>query len=482
MLDCTDCGPSNLTEETDVEIEDLDREFCDWLERWSKVEIAALQQSDDDLRKVANMIGRKVPKPPFKNIKKESAEFKALWSLWEELELTDGILYRRYQTALKSSVVQCVAPKEIRKFILEQLHNTKLAGHLGVTKTCERVKQRFYWPRYREDVTLWCRKCFACAQTSKRRTKAPLVHELVGGPLERVGLDIIGPLERTKEGNNYILVVVDYFTKWVEAYGIPDQSALTVADKFVSEFVARFGVPERIHSDQGGDFMSHLFKQMCSLLEISPTRCSPYHPASNGLTERMNSTIQKMLSAFVNEYRNNWDDILPYVLFAYRASVQESTGCTPNMLMLGREVTAPIDIMFGRELPPATDKPCYVKYVEWLRQTLDNAFQFARTKMNLSIQRQDKYLKTKETLIQEGTLVWYYYLPAAKKKLARCWLGPYRVIKKLSEVTYVIEKDNKSKVVHVNNLKPCPEDDNVGELELLRRGCRISRRPERYSP
>ena len=221
-------------------------------------------------------------------------------------------------------------PKGDPRVDLSQLHNTRMAGHLGVTKTSNRIRQRFYWPGFRKDVSRWCVKCKICAQTSKRNSKLVLVRDLVGSPLERVGIDIVGPLPISEGGNAYILVVVDYFTRWTEAYPIPDQKALTVADKFVSEFITRFGVPERLVSDQGTDFMSDLFKHMCRLMEIEQTRCSPYHPATNGLTERMNSTIQSMLSSFVNENRNDWEEHLPYVLFAYRAAIQESTGVRPT--------------------------------------------------------------------------------------------------------------------------------------------------------
>ena len=414
------------------------------------------------------------------------------------MKLTEGVLHRNLQITPKRSIQQCVASKEIRKFILDQLHNKKLAGHLGISKTCEKIRQRFYWPDYRKDVILWCRKCAACAQTNKRCTKAPLVHETVGMPLERVGIDIVGPLPTSEKGNSYILVVIDYFTRWVEGYSIPDQTALTVADKLVSEFITRFGVSQRLHSDQGTDFMSTLFRQMCRCLEIDQTRCTPYRPASNGLCERANQIVQHMLSAFVNDFRNNWEELLPYMLFAYRASVQESTGCSPNFLMLGREVSAPIDIMLGRDPPPETKAQCYVAYVEWLRQALDDAFGFARDKLNLSIQRQDRYYRSqnRSQKIEAGSYVWYYYLPSAKKKLSKHWSGPYKVLQRISDVTVMIEKDTKKKIVHIDNLKSCEAeleadtrvtvepttDTAVGFPETLGRGQRTIRPPERFSP
>jgi hypothetical protein len=470
---CIDCGTeahgSCSVDYEDVEVlhgiadkkpreGEIEDEFSTWLKQWSKLQISTWQQADADLCRIMEAKGAEQPRPCFQEVKSCSSEYKTLWALWDELELVDGVLYRKTVVSPnQEAILQCIAPREIRNFILAQLHNTRMAGHLGVTKTCNRIRQRFYWPGYRKDVTRWCRRCNKCAQTNKRVTRAALVHDLVGSPLERVGIDIVGPFPTSEEGNSYLLVIIDYFTRWTEAYPIPDQKAITVADKFVAEFITRFGVPDRLVSDQGTDFMSQLFRHMCQLMEVEQTRCSPYHPATNGLTERMNSTIQSMLAAFVNDHRDDWEDHLPYVLFAYRAAVQESTGCTPNLLMLGREVTAPIDLMFHRGHPPKTNPQCYVQYVEWVRQAMDKAFTFARERMGLSIERQDKYhsKKVRESQIQEGSLVWYHYLPTARKKLSKFWQGPYLVKKKISDVTYLIQqsKQDKGRVVHINNLK-----------------------------
>ena len=109
----------------------------------------------------------------------------------------------------------------------------------------------------------------------------------------------------------------------------------------VSNFVSRFGVPSIIHSDQGREFESRLFEEVCQLLGIEKTRTTPYHPQSDGLVERFNRTLQQMLSAFVNKERDDWDEHLPYVTMAYRATVHESTKFSPNRLMLGRETDLP---------------------------------------------------------------------------------------------------------------------------------------------
>ena len=150
-------------------------------------------------------------------------------------------------------------------------------------------------------------------------------------PLEWMAVDIVGPLPRTKNDNLYIVVIVDYFTKWAEAFPISDKQTYTVAEVVVTEVVSRLDTPLRLHSDQGGE--SRLFLAVCELLGVGKTRTAPYRPQSDGLVERLNRTIKQMLRSMVGEHRDDWDDHLPYVMMAYRATRQDSTGCSPNLMM-----------------------------------------------------------------------------------------------------------------------------------------------------
>lgn len=108
--------------------------------------------------------------------------------------------------------------------------------------------------------------------------------------MERVAIDVVGPLPSTTSGNRFILVVVDYFTRWPEAYAIPNQEARTIAQKLVDEWVCRYGVMQMLHTDKGKNFESRIFKEMTDILGIKKTRTTPYHPQSNGLVEIMNRT------------------------------------------------------------------------------------------------------------------------------------------------------------------------------------------------
>ena len=178
----------------------------------------------------------------------------------------------------------------------------------------------------------------------------------VGSPMERIAIDVLGPLPITETGNKYILIVADYFTKWVEAYPMPNQEATTVAKLLVREFICRFGVPLLIHSDQGRNFGSELFAEMCRLLGIKKTRTTPYYPQSDGMVECFNRTLEAQLSKFADHNQKDWDEHIPFLLMAYRSATHDTTHCSPVKMMLGRELKMPIDLMLGSpdNEPPQT--------------------------------------------------------------------------------------------------------------------------------
>ena len=166
----------------------------------------------------------------------------------------------------------------------------------------------------------------------------------VGLPMEEVAIDLMGPFPESDSGNRYVLVVVDSFSKWMEAYPVPNIEASTVAEKLVMEFFSRFGVLYQIKSDRGKQFDCQLFEQMCELLEVQHKMSTPFHPQGNSRVERMVKVVGNLISAFCQTYKN-WDKNLPILTLAYRSTVHEVTGFTPNYVMTGREIALPLDIM-----------------------------------------------------------------------------------------------------------------------------------------
>ena len=248
-----------------------------------------------------------------------------------------------------------------------------------------------------------------------------------------------------------MLVIADYFTRYIEAFAVPDQTADTVAKKIVLEFICRFGVPLEIHSDQGRNFESHLLAEVCSLLGMVKTRTTPYHPASNGLVERFNKTLANMIRSYVDSAGRDWDLFLPVLCAAYRATEHPSTGFTPNFMMFGREVVLPPDLIFPRERPQYNDSP---DFVDDLRNKLQDCYGQARENLRRASVSQGRYHDTRivQNRYKVGDLV--LKIATKKHKLTVPWEGPFVIDKVLGDCLYTIAGKQKTYATHHNRLKP----------------------------
>lgn len=335
---------------------------------------------------------------------------------------------------------------------------------MGIAKTLGKLRQRFYWPGHKADVERWCTSCKSCEaiNSSLNPKRAPLQPMPVYGRLERIACDIIVTGTTTERGNSYILVVADYFSKVTEGYAIPNMTAQTVADTLVTEFICRYGCPMVIHTDQGQNFESDLFKEICNLLDIHKTRTARYRPQSDGVVERNNRTVKKMLRAVIDENPSNWDDYLPYVFMAYRATKHETTKCSPNLLMFGTEIRLPVDIVYNAAFNE-TPNQCPCEFVEWVRHASSEAFDKARQNIGKAAERQ-KLRYDKNCIVRKfsvGQWVWVLHPAELKTKFGRAWKGPFLIIKVLNDVNYVIQQKPESKLitVHVDHVKHYTHDD-----------------------
>ena len=428
-----------------------------WVHGWSLEEIKKLQQDDKDVGVVLQWKLTGEDKPTKDVLSQQSQEVRALCANWPELTTVGDVLYRvRQLPHCSEEKLQLVAPQCLRQEAFHFLHTSSNAGHLGITRTVASIKMRFYWPGCKKDVTRWMRECNNCERVKEGpKYKAKLVQSTVSCFLERIAIDIVGPLPMTESGNQYILSVTDYFTKWVQAYPLPDQTAQSVADVLASRFFTTFGCPKEIHSDQGRNFESHLFQQLCKLFGIRKTRTTPYNPKSDGLCERWNKTMQQMLKCLGDE-DGEWDEKLPYVVMAYNSTPQESTGLSPRLMVYGSEMPVPLDVMVG--IPEGSKPGCEVQYVEWLRQSLKSAHDFARKKLMRAATKQKRHYdsRSKPYTYSIGDIVWRWYAPAANRKLGVGWQGPYQVVATPTEVNVQICKEpgDVPLMVHIDHLKP----------------------------
>ena len=421
-------------------------------------ELREAQLQDPDVKPILEWKESSSDRPSREEVAGCSPDTKLYWAQWKSLSVRQGVLHRLWETvAGDHTIAQLILPKVLRKEVFTQLHNTPTSGHLGVNKTLERLRSRFYWPGLHGDVRKWCTSCDDCASRRGPPTKprAPLAKYTAGAPAERIAIDILGPLPESNMGNKYILLVMDYFTKWPEAFSLPNQTAITVADVLVKEYVCRFGVPLSLHSDQGRNFESNVFQEMCELLGIKKTRTTALHPQSDGLVERVNRTLESQLSKFVDRNQKDWDHLLPFMMMALRSAVQESTRSTPAKLQLGRELRLPVDLLLGRP----EDHSVVYEYTEKLQETLEIVHQYARERLQYSSEQMKTYydLRADDTTYEEGDAVWLYNprrLPGLTPKFMKPWEGPYVVLKRINDLIYRVQltKRSKPKVVHRNRL------------------------------
>ncbi|UYV77687.1 K02A2.6-like [Cordylochernes scorpioides] len=276
-----------------------------------------------------------------------------------------------------------------------------------------------------------------------------------------VGVDLLGRFPVSKDGNRWIIVCTDYMTRYAITKAIPDGGAIETAKFLVEDVILKHGAPREMITDRGRNFISQVIKEINALCGIVHRFTTAYHPQTNGLTERFNKTLGDMLSMYTGVEQKDWDQVLPYVTFAYNTAKQEATGYTPFFLVHAREAETYIDAV----LPYLPDEISN-DYVGELVTRAEEARQLSRSRLLQSQAKDRRLYDQKHTPVyyQKDDLVWVF-TPIRKvglsEKLLKRYFGPYKVTKKLSEVTYEVEpvdlspRSRKSKdIVHVIRMKP----------------------------
>ncbi|MCO5605681.1 hypothetical protein L7F22_059865 [Adiantum nelumboides] len=238
--------------------------------------------------------------------------------------------------------------KEIEK-ILMSCHDGVCGGHFAQEITSRKILQvGFVWPSLHRDVQHWCKACKACQQAGDRKLSyGPRFPIFAYGPFEKWGIDAIGPLPRTSTNKQYILTATDYMTRWAEAASVARITAADVS-KFVLDYIcSRFGTPLEILSDRGPGFRADLLDALLENLSIKHVHSTPYYPHCNGLVEKTNGVLCKIITKHVKDRPQDWDKHLTAALWAYRTSFKVSTQFTPYHLVYGQEALLPIEVELG---------------------------------------------------------------------------------------------------------------------------------------
>lgn len=370
--------------------------------------------------------------------------------------LTNGVVCKLVQRPGHPTLHLPVIPKLMINDLLAAFHDHPLSGHMGLTKTWLKIRDRFYWPGMYRTVKSYISACFKCQQCKvSRQTPAGLLEpiESPSGVFDLIGLDFLGPLQRTPTGNKYILVCTDYLSKWAITQAVPDCTAETAARFLVEKVILQYGAPKKLLTDQGTHFVANLFEAITSRCGIHHITASTYHPQTNGLTERFNSTLAGSIRTYVNQQQSDWDEFLSAVTFAYNTSKQASTEIEPFKLMFGRTPSLPFD-------PPKgiVDLSSTNDYYLQLTRFLQQAKALARRNVhNQQVVYKNRYDQRRQHIqLRAGQLVLLkQMMPKYLKKFSPKYYGPFHVIQQRGRLSYLVKHvdDGYTEVAHVSRIR-----------------------------
>ena len=376
----------------------------------------------------------------------------------KECKDEEGILYYWLRRPNHRTRWVVVAPEKVRHMITEEAHNSWHGGHGGQARTANRIMQSYFWPGLNYYVQKYVSSCPRCqTKAGKKTPPAPLCSlPICEGPNERVHMDLFGPLKsRTPEGNKYVIVMTDAYTKVVELDAIPDKTAETVAKAFFEKWICRYSVPIQLVTDQGREFCNQVLDGLCELLGIKHRKTTAYRPQTNSSAESFNRSMKKYLTAMLDNTETlDWEAKLAMLQFSYNCHVHRSTMETPFFLTYLHDPRLPwFDLENPRPLYNAEAAPA-------LFQSLSETHKMVHQEQWKAKELREEYYnrKAKERHFDVGDRVLFYSTATPRnvnEKFYKHWQGPYIITRQLSPLNYEIKKGPRDKalLVHVDKLR-----------------------------
>jgi transposase InsO family protein len=446
------------------------------------------QETDPEIKPILDLLkSRKLQEQHPKELNGQSKATKILWEKRKHLRMRGGLLHMER----KEGVYALIIPRDNRKMLVKTTHH--VLGHVGVTKTTSALQDEYYWPGMAQDIRLWLNTCGQCLQRkSGNAGQLPeMQHTITGFPFEKIAIDVTGPLTATKNGDRYILGVVDYFSKYPMLIPIRNMEARTVAEALFGRWISIFGAPHCIHSDRGTCFEAAVFKELCELFNIKKTRTAPYYPQSDGLIERLFRTVKDMIYATTQTYKTEWNKVLPIVEMGLRGTVQATIKVSPHEVIFGYPMRLPIKWMAqgpGRSShisQKANQRQFYSEYI----MELQSRFKMIRDRcLPRNNNNKDECKKREVRPLEIDSLVMARIFPIEKSIANPRYDGPYRVSRKVADWTYELTHVKTGAIIHRNyhHLKRCEQiyetDTKPGDInaEAPQRVVRQRAPPQRY--
>ena len=272
---------------------------------------------------------------------------------------------------------QVVVPDKKRAEILAMYHGADWSGHLSYSKAEGRLRRRFWWPSMLKDLAQHIRSCWACqagGDPPRRNTKAELQPWPATAELGDWCIDLYGPMPLSEQGNRWVFGAVERGRRWPELAALKDASAESVARALFERVISRHGIPSRITSDQGPQFIGQVMKELCRCMGIQKLQTTAYHPQTNSAVERIWPNVSRHLRKFCQAQQQQWDLHLSSMEMALRTSVVRAVGVTPYELMYGSNPRLPLEVIANKTVTGAKNPE--VNYVENLKQILQQQYQW----------------------------------------------------------------------------------------------------------
>ena len=413
--------------------DDILRSMAEWREE---------QDNDEDLQAIRQFVASKTA-PTEEQTKSLSRTGQFYASVYQDLHMDgQGVLRwkRHFSQGSPSgpapttrSVI--LVPDALKTRTIRLVHES--SQHRGRDETTTRAQRLFYFPRMSDVAREVITTCVTCQERKEgpKKQMGELLPNNVGYPFQKLSIDFVGPLPPS-QGYRYIFTVMDVFSRWLEAFPVPNATSQAAITKLTNEIFCRYGLPQLVHSDRGTTFTSNSFREFLRDLKVGQSVTPAYNPKSNPV-ERAHRTLNSLLSKLVGDAPSKWAEVLPIALHTMRTSVCRMTGQAPYRVLFGTDPPSSLELLFGDPNLQAVGAQASTD----TKQRIMEAQAWARANVAAAIKRSRRAYLGKLPKYPDGSRVWLFTPVVEKgqsKKFTQFWSGPWTIVRCINPATYEI--------------------------------------------
>ncbi|KAL6489612.1 hypothetical protein MHYP_G00033530 [Metynnis hypsauchen] len=420
---------------------------------YSKEELQTFQ-CQDPVISVFKQFWDRYSQPSSQERKNLHVTVKSLLKQWKHIKMRDGLLYRVVKDNHFGECFQFLVPSCLQQSVMQSVHDSM--GHQGIERTLKLLRQRAFWVGMHKDIEHWVKNCQRCVLTKMPNPKIhpPMKSFLATRPLEVVAVDFT-LLEPASDGRENVLVITDVFTKFTQAFPTRDQKAETTAKILLKEWFMKYGIPERLHSDQGRNFESEVIAELCKMYGVKKTRTTPHHPTGNAQCERFNRTLHELLRTLPADKKKRWPEHLPELVYAYNVTPHATTGYSPYFLLYGVDPHLPVDALLANENGNNKNLDWLAVHQNRLKEAHARAKEYAEQKAAERIAQHSH--KVYCPSVEVGEYVYLRHRPAGRNKIQDAWSPVVYQVVNIVGTTYTVQPAEGGPIRRVNrvDIRPC---------------------------